>query len=219
MLFVELLLYYFTLGVPVNDRMYIWNLLILLIMLFLNPVYIISGIAHVARSWDMTVFEISMLGGWLDIAFAKIVSITIYMIPYTIFQSIIVYLFSSATSLDHLMIVYLVLSVYLYVGLAILLSLVKSKVATLLTSAVALFIAPISISIIISNYQTFNTSLSPVLSAISYIFNPMLTYWYNIMYPGFVQLNQFDSIIIDTATMLCLYILFILLFRRSEMKV
>ncbi|MEM4010616.1 MAG: hypothetical protein QXZ50_07720 [Ignisphaera sp.] len=98
--------------------------------------------AHVVRSWDMTVFEISMFGGWLNIAIAKLVSIIIYMIPYTVFQSVIVYLFSSTTSLNHLIIAYLVLSIYLYTGLAILLSLVKSRIATLLTSAVALFIAP-----------------------------------------------------------------------------
>ncbi len=219
MLFIELSLYYFVLGVPVNERMNMLIMLILLITCFLNPVYMISGMAHVVRSWDMTVFEISMFGGWLNIAIAKLVSIIIYMIPYTVFQSVIVYLFSSTTSLNHLIIAYLVLSIYLYTGLAILLSLVKSRIATLLTSAVALFIAPLSISIIISNYIMFNTRLDPALSAISYIFNPMLTYWYDIAYPGFVQLNHFDGILIDIITMLCFYILFMLLFRRSEMKV
>jgi len=47
----------------------------------------------------------------------------------------------------------------------------------------------------------------------------MLTYWYSIVYPGFIQLTWLHGIVIDTITTVCLYILFILLFKRSEMKV
>jgi len=131
-LFTELPLYYFALGMPVEERANILSVLIALITLFLNPVYIVSGASHIARSWDITVFEISMLGGWRKIAVARIVSVVIYVAPYVVLQSIIVNLFSTALQLDHLITVYMALSIYLYTGLTLLLSLVKSRTATLL---------------------------------------------------------------------------------------
>ena len=216
---VELPLYYYALGVSAQDRLNILNMFIALMTLFLNPVYIVSGIAHVARSWDITVFEISMLGGWLKIAVARIVSILLYMAPYAALQSTIAYLFSLITPADSLLVAYIVLSIYLYAGLALLLSLVKSKTATLLTSAAVLFIAPISVNILASNYLMFGVKLGPAISIISYIFNPVSAYWYNIAYPGFIQLNRLHGLLVDTTTMASFYSVFILLFRRSEIKI
>ncbi|MEB3787467.1 MAG: hypothetical protein GSR78_01790 [Desulfurococcales archaeon] len=185
----------------------------------MNPVYIVSGISHVARSWDTTVFEISMLGGWLKIAVARIISVVVYMIPYVIVQSIILYLFSAITHAGEMLAVYLVLTVYLYTGLALLISMVKRRIVTLLASAVVLFIAPLSVSIILGNYMMFSAKPGLAVSIASYIFNPMLAYWYNIQYPGFIRVSWIDGLIIDTIVMLMFYAVFILLFVRSEIKI
>ncbi len=195
------------------------NMVIMLVAFFLNPVYIVSGISHVARSWDTTVFEISMLGGWLKIAVARIISVVVYMIPYVIVQSIILYLFSAITHAGEMLAVYLVLTVYLYTGLALLISMVKRRIVTLLASAVVLFIAPLSVSIILGNYMMFSAKPGLAVSIASYIFNPMLAYWYNIQYPGFIRVSWIDGLIIDTIVMLMFYAVFILLFVRSEIKI
>ncbi len=218
-LLVELPLYYFALNMDGTDKVNLLNMIIMLVALFLNPVYIISGISHVARSWDITVFEISMLGGWLKIAVARIISVVVYMIPYVVIQSIILYLFTSVAQVGKLLTMYLVSSVYLYTGLSLLISIVKRRTVTLLASAVVLFIAPLSVSIILGNYMMFDARPGLAVSVISYVFNPMLAYWYSILYPEFIQLGWLDGIIASIAVTMLSYVLFIVLFVRSEIKV
>ncbi len=221
MLSVEFLLYYFYLNLPQVDKVNMFTILIILIMLFFSPLYIVSGISHVARSWDVTVFEISMLGGWLRIAVARIVATIVYMVPYIIVQSAIIYLFvNNLLKVDYVFVcLALLLSVYIYAGLALLLSLLKSRAAALIASTVVLFISPLSVSILVNNYLSFNTRLGLFVSAISYLFNPLLTYWYSVLYRGFVQLEPSHGVILDVVFMAGLYLLFILLFRRTEIKI
>ncbi len=220
---VEFLLYYFYLNLPQSDKANIFTMLIILIIIFFSPVYIVSGISHVARSWDVTVFEISMLGGWLRIAVARAIATIVYMIPYIIVQSSIIYLFTDNLLKTDYIFVYLnltlLLSVYIYAGLALLLSLLKSRAAALIASTVVLFISPLSVSILVNNYLSFNTRLGLFASTISYLFNPMLTYWYSVLYRGFVQLEPSYGVMLDLVFMAGLYLLFILLFRRVEIKV
>ena len=218
-LLVELPLYYFAMSMDTAGRINLLNMVIILVAFFLNPVYIVSGISHVARSWDTTVFEVSMLSGWLKIAVARIISVLVYMIPYVILQSIILYSFSAIARAGTVLVVYLVLSVYMHTGLALLISIVKRRTVTLLASAVVLFIAPLSISIILSNYMMFSAKPGLIVSIASYVFNPMLAYWYNIQHPGFIRISWIDGLIIDTIMVLMFYVVFILLFVRSEIKI
>jgi len=188
-------------------------------MLFFNPIYITSGLAHIARSYDMTVFEISMLGGWRKIAIAKIFSMLVYTAPYMLFQVMVSSLFSQLCSLDYKLTLYTVLSIYFYTGLALILSLIKSKITALLSSTLILFIAPLSVIILITNYLMFRARLDDLTSLISYILNPLSTYWYSIANPGLMSINWTNGLFVYVAVTLGLYISFIFFFERAEIKI
>jgi len=204
---------------PVNERVHLLNMLIFINMLFFNPIHITSGLAHIARSYDMTVFEISMLGGWRKIAIAKIFSMLVYMAPYMLFQVMVSSLFSRLCSLDYKLTLYTVLSIYFYTGLALMLSLIKSKTTTLLSSTLILFIAPLSVIILITNYLMFGARLDNLTSLISYILNPLSTYWYSIEDPGLISINWTNGLFVYIAVTLGLYTSFIFFFERAEIKI
>ena len=220
-LLVELSLYYFYSSLPLIDKMNMLLMVIILITLFFTPIYVVSGISHVARSWDVTVFEISMLGGWARIAVARAVATIVYMVPYIVVQSAVVYLFlDSLMKINHVYVyLMLLLSVYIYAGLALLFSLLKSRAAALIASTVVLFVPPLSVSILVNNYLSFNSRLGLFTSIVSYLFNPLLTYWYSAVYRGFVSLDPFYGVVVDALFVVIVYLLFVLLFRMIEIKI
>lgn len=217
-LFVELLIYYFAEGSPSDLRMQILGGLLMLMTLFFNPAYVISGLAHVARSADMTVFEASMFGSWRDVAVARTLSLLIYMTPYAIMQAIVTYLVSSLCLLGPYVIMGVVLSIYLYSGIALSLSLIRSRTATILTSALTLFMAPISVAILFLNYGTFHAKLSGVVAVMTYVLNPSLTYWYAIT-TNSVTVSPSLGLMACAFVMVAMYVVFLKWFDRVEIKV
>ena len=182
---------------------------------FLNPIYILSGLAHIARSYYVTAFEISLLGGWVRVALARVTALLTYMLPYIGIQVTALGLVLGVWSL----LPYALASVLVYAGLALTISLAGSKVLTIATSALTLFTAPLSASLIMMNYSMLGASLGPALSTLTYVLNPLATYAEHLIHPKLINASPTEGLVAGITTAIILYIAYIVIFKRLNIKI
>lgn len=211
-------LYAFVLGLPVRERAPFVAMEIYIISMFLTPTYIASGITHVARLPDVTLFEVSMLAGWRKVAVGRLLSMLIYLLPYAVLQSSILWLFALLTSTDCYLVGFFLVSVYFYTGLTLIFTLVKSRATSIVIVSFLLFASPFAVSTMLFNYVAYRLEMGFLLSLLTYLFNPLVTYWYSISYPGIISLSRESGLIAALIATVILYALYVIGFERMEIK-
>jgi len=210
-LIFELVLYVYYKELPdVRDKINVlWSLTILISVLF-NPPILASGVAHIARTRDMTIFEVSLIGSWTSTAIAKVIAIMIYILPYILLQYVILYLFIVEQNVIGFELgVLVILSLLLYCGLAILLTLSGSRVVAVLGSIMLSFLLPLSALITISTLSIYKiTHINTMFSILLFTLNPLTAYVASYIY-GLDLVNWELGAIVILAVffiMLCFYV-------------
>jgi hypothetical protein len=183
-----------------------------ILVFFINPIFVISGFLHVSRSREITLFELSMLASWRDVALAKVLSAFIYIIPFAVIQSTFI-LAEHGSSQYALTEVMFLLS---YTSLGLLVSLIGSKSSGLAVAVTAFFIMPISVQILIINYIHYKMKVDQFISSVGYILNPITTYCYHVQ--GIVTLGLMKGLIINIIADAIFLLLFYIAFRSIQIK-
>jgi hypothetical protein len=190
--------------------------------LFLNPLILASGIAHVARTKDLTIYELSMISSWLAVALARLVALYLYITPYLVIQLILLYLSTTASNIIGAEIMLLTIAMLLfYCSLGMLLTISGSRVVAVIGLSMTTFLLPISTWILVSVSQLSGIkSFDDVTSIMLYLFNSPMAYMFDKVYGVKLSTSWIQGGKATFYVTLFLLILYIYVFtRKQELKI
>jgi hypothetical protein len=222
-LFIDLLFYtyYINLVNPWFRTTLIFNIIVIT-SLFLNPLILASGVAHVARTKDMTVYELSMIGNWRALAIGRLVSLLLYISPYSIIQSVLLFLLITRDSVVSIEIILLIIVMLLfYCSLGMVLSLSGSRVVAVIGLSMTTFLLPLSAWILILISQLNNVvDFDVITSIILYLLNSPMTFMSEKIYGIRLSVSWIQGGGVTILTSLLLMALYIHVFtRRQQLKI
>jgi hypothetical protein len=190
--------------------------------LFLNPLILASGVAHVARTKDITVYELSMIGNWRALAIGRLVSLLLYILPYLIIQSVLLFLLITRDSIVGIEIILLTIIMLLfYCSLGMVLSLSGSRVVAVIGLSMMTFLLPLSAWILILISQLNNVvDFDVITSIILYLLNSPMTFMFEKIYGIRLSVSWIQGGGVTILTSLLLMALYIHVFtRRQQLKI
>lgn len=222
-LFIDLLFYtyYINLVNPWLKTISTFNIIVIT-SLFLNPLILASGVAHVARTKDMTVYELSMIGNWRALAIGRLVSLLLYILPYLIIQSVLLFLLITRDSIVGIEIILLTIIMLLfYCSLGMVLSLSGSRVVAVIDLSMMTFLLPLSAWILILISQLNNVvDFDVITSIILYLLNSPMTFMFEKIYGIRLSVSWIQGGGVTILTSLLLMALYIHVFtRRQQLKI
>lgn len=190
--------------------------------LVLNPIILASGIAHVARTKDMTVYELSMISGWLSLALGRLIALLLYITPYLVIQLILLYLSTTASNIIGSEIMLLTIAMLLfYCSLGMLLTISGSRVIAVIGLSMTTLLLPISTWILVSISQLNGiTSFDAMTSIMLYLFNPPMAYMFDKVYGVELSASWIQGGSTTVLVSLFLLTLYIYIFtKKQELKI
>ncbi|BFI76764.1 hypothetical protein [Sulfurisphaera ohwakuensis] len=216
-----------------DPKIGIQNLVMLSLML-INPLVLISAFLHVYRSKETTLFELSLLASWREIAIARIVSALLFVLMFWSIQSFylllliflakykVIILNSFIILLSANTLLWLILTALNffvnYISIGLLISLMSNKTSSLLLGALVFFFMPFSVIILLSSYQENGIELSGPMTYFIYFLNPEWSYMFNLQYPKLIDLHLIQGFTISVAVSIILITIYYLAFIKLQFK-
>jgi hypothetical protein len=217
------LLYGYSLGLgDSGERFRVVYLVVVLASVLLNPLFLASGVAHVARTRDMTVFEVSMFGCWVCVAVSRLAALLVYLAPYMLFQVVALWFFVRGVGGVGLEVGLLLwLSLLFYGGIAVVLSLGGSRVVAVVGSSMLTFLLPTSVLILVGSLTMYRvSSLDVFTSAVLYLFNAPLSYVASYLYGFRMALSWTQGALLLVLVDVLVFAMYVYVFsRKQELKI
>ncbi len=179
-------------------------------MLFLPVMILITG-SNFFRNKHVTIFELSLLGGWKRIAVSKFIAYGIGLIP---FIGLEIFILVIEKQID--LIIPILISLLVYLSISLLSSLSTSQITAFMISLVLILLIPISAVEVIENYFNLGITSGLPMGLILYFIVPLASFEY--FKSGIV--NVPPSLGFSTASVIAIVIIiaYFLLFERQELK-
>lgn len=188
-----------------------FNDFLILMIIFLLPLFQTLVGTGIFRDMHLKVFEISLMEGYFNITFSKSVALLISYIPFFIAELLIMVIFHITSFF-----VPLVLSSLLAIVISLLLSISSNASFSFTALAIFMFIFPIGVQIYIQNLAQLNQQPDLITSSISYILSPLVAYQYWKL--RFIELSPFYGFLLDVIFIIILYVLYLLISMRHQIK-
>ncbi|MHB1493244.1 MAG: hypothetical protein ACYCR7_06925 [Thermoplasmataceae archaeon] len=172
----SILLYAFVFIIQIYTLLYLKNgneLFISTTQLLLIPMIGLMNGLHMIRDDSVTIFELSLLRSWRNIAISKIIVTLVSFIPFLILEFVIVKYYGISYEFSGIAeTVLIVASIILFS------SLMHSFSVSFTSLFIFLFLLPASSTSLLANLQTLKTTAPYVISVFGYLFSPLTAYEY-----------------------------------------
>jgi len=179
--------------------------------IFLIPIVMLSIASHFFRSKHITVFELTLIGSWRDLAVGKLVAFTIGLVPLMVLEFIVLWF---SNSLDYLS--SLLLTIVVYEAISLLASLAQAQMTAFMLDLVFILLLPIGAQILLGSYAQFHYTTGAIMGVIFYFLAPLVSYEYYKF--QVVDVDPYLGLSIAFIIALLLIISYPYLFERSEFK-
>jgi len=178
--------------------------------IFLIPIVVLTVASHFFRNKPITVFEITLIGSWRNLAIAKIITFTVGLVPLVVIESLILLL---TKNFD--LILPVLATIVVYGSLSLLASLSQSQMTAFMIDLVFVLLLPIGAESLLGSYAQFNYTTGVAGGIILYFLAPIASYEF---WPQVVNVSPSIGLSVAFVIALVLIALYPSLFKRLEFK-
>lgn len=183
----------------------------LLTQMIIIPFMVLIISTHFFRNKLITVFELSLLGSWRNIALSRIIVFLIGISPFILTEFFVLIFFNNVYLL-----IPIVLSLLIYLSFSLFSSISPSQITSLTINIVLIILIPISAIEVIENIISLGIKSSNVSGFISYLITPLAAYQY--YKSGYINITPLDGFMADIILFIFVITIYLFLFLKQEFK-
>lgn len=198
---------YFTLSALQNGV----GLFVSVTQLLLIPMVGLMNGLHIIRDDSVTIFELSLLRSWDNIALSKIIVILLSFLPFLILEGVITFYLNISYEF-----VYILATVVSISVLILFASLMHSFSVSFTSLVIFLFIFPASSISLLDNLQALKITAPVYMSYFGYFFSPMFSYEF--FQSGVINVVPINGLLFDSILFFIMILIYFRTFTRTRYK-
>ena len=207
LIFIAFSQYYLLTTSIIPNRVFVFSSITQTLLI---PIVILTVASHFFRNKQITVFELTLIGSWRNLAIAKIITFTVGIAPFIALEVVILWLSNYLSLLFPVLV-----TIAVYESLSLLASLSQSQMTAFMIDLVFVLLFPIGAESLLGSYAKFHYTAGVTGSIILYFIAPLISYGY---WPQVVNVNPLVGLSLALIIALVLIALYPYLFKRLEFK-